>query len=593
MTITRELAPWIALASIPLALILPRLLRSPRSRAAAVMQRVLRGPVIMAAGMGTTFAMMEGARFGAQGAVLGAAIAYGAIWVGTILQIGWEGRAATLLERVRRSHACFGAGAALVALGAARLLLDEDGAMLRGEASTAAIAVGTLLLFGVWIRDSWLLHRTLGAGRDAKPIAEGGPVRAGETIYLGLGDERWIVEDRPGSPYRDGRSGALLFVGRLLEVLGRVSRIVLGRTVAVFVALIALHAALQPARPRERPRPSDIVPPPPPPPAPEPERTDTRTWVGWYPQPGPIIEDLDRDGTEDVIGLRWDSSRQAAALSVVATSGKTFKSLWSSEPIPAQWYSRATHLARSGEALFMTDSEGLLRVFDLRTGAVRARISAPRSDELCASPEGEEQVYAASWDPEAAGGLLVDARGNTESAKRPSWCRSSWERAQCPRKDGAPCSPAAWPPFLSQVAQWASPLEEGDVGLATAGRKHPKKDAPKGMDVLFGYDPKTRAKRFEAPIPFTDEELHRSPSLSHTMRAGRFFAYYQLRSGKWMLGARDGRTGEALWSQTPPRTEHGTEFRGMVATATRLYVALDSRLEVLDAATGASIGVIW
>ena len=71
------------------------------------------------------------------------------------------------------------------------------------------------------------------------------------------------------------------------------------------------------------------------------------------------------------------------------------------------------------------------------------------------------------------------------------------------------------------------------------------------------------------------------------------FAYYQQKSGEWTLGARDGKDGHVEWKLALPRAEMGTHFQSMHASEKRLYVALDHRLEVFDAATGASLGVIW
>jgi len=71
------------------------------------------------------------------------------------------------------------------------------------------------------------------------------------------------------------------------------------------------------------------------------------------------------------------------------------------------------------------------------------------------------------------------------------------------------------------------------------------------------------------------------------------FSYYQLKAGRWQLGAIALDTGETLWSIRPPRSEHGTDFSHMYAHHGRLYLALDWRLEVIDANTGASIGVVW
>lgn len=590
-----ELQPVIALVSCVLAVVLPYLLRSPRTRPTRALHLVLRAPAILAAGAGVTFGMRMGTAFGVQGAFLGVTAAYAARWAGAeLLGITVSKRHATVLERAQRNQACFGMAAGLVAFGSMRLVLPRGQSLFGNAPETAAITLGAILFMAVWLGDTWAFHRLLAWSRDAKPAAEPGDIHAAQTIHLGHGEERWVVAERPGSPYRDGRSGDIVIVGNLLEVIRRLAASLFGRALAVVIALVALFVSLSPRAPA--PVSVRMIDPPAKVDTPKPARAepkDTRTWLSWYPQPGPIIDDLDRDGTEDVVGLRWDGGHEEAALSVTATSGDTFKNLWRSEPIPSQWYSRATALVRSGESLFLTDSEGVCRIFDIRTGALRASVSTPPPEQLCGAPDGPDRAFLVSepvWKEE---GLLIDATGHLEKGKRPSWCRPRWEQAKCPRADGEPCTPAKRPPFLDEVAHQAESLEEGDVGLATAHRKFPQQDAPQSADTLFAYDPTTRAKRWEAPILMSDEPLHQNPKVSHTQRAGRFFAYYQLRSGKWILGARDGRSGEVLWSQSPPRTEHGTHFSAMRATKSRLYLALDSRLEVFEAATGKPIGCVW
>jgi hypothetical protein len=111
--------------------------------------------------------------------------------------------------------------------------------------------------------------------------------------------------------------------------------------------------------------------------------------------------------------------------------------------------------------------------------------------------------------------------------------------------------------------------------------------------MLWGYDPRSQQKLYAVPLPFEPEELHAEPHLEHAFAGGRVFAYYQLKNGQWRIGARDGKTGDVLWHRSPPRAQVGTHFQSMIATSARLYVAFDLRLEIFDAATGKSLGVVW
>jgi hypothetical protein len=77
------------------------------------------------------------------------------------------------------------------------------------------------------------------------------------------------------------------------------------------------------------------------------------------------------------------------------------------------------------------------------------------------------------------------------------------------------------------------------------------------------------------------------------MSSDRLVAFYQLKDGRWILGARDAHDGRAQWNREPPRAHFGTNFESLTATSQRIYVCLNWRLEVFDPATGESVGVVW
>jgi hypothetical protein len=81
----------------------------------------------------------------------------------------------------------------------------------------------------------------------------------------------------------------------------------------------------------------------------------------------PILVDIDSDGMQEVIGLRWDSTDESRALFVTAHDGASHRPLWSTDPIPSQWMSPQTQLVRSADVLFLNDSERRLHFHDVAT----------------------------------------------------------------------------------------------------------------------------------------------------------------------------------------------------------------------------------
>lgn len=163
----------------------------------------------------------------------------------------------------------------------------------------------------------------------------------------------------------------------------------------------------------------------------------------------------------------------------------------------------------------------------------------------------------------------------------------------CPSTDGAPCQPKDRPQSADKRIHSETVLEQGDIGLILGRKIKEPRRTDAVPSVFFGYDPSSKKERFETKLAFTDNDIHAEPDLETDLSSGRLYAYYQLKNGAWLLGARDAKTGEVLWHKNPPRAEHGTHFGSMKASTKRLYVRLNTRLEVLDATTGNSIGVVW
>ena len=131
--------------------------------------------------------------------------------------------------------------------------------------------------------------------------------------------------------------------------------------------------------------------------------------------------------------------------------------------------------------------------------------------------------------------------------------------------------------------------ETDDVGV---GLGHGEKNQGLGSE-LFGFDPTSCEIRWERRLAFTDNPLHESPQLVTEVTKERVYGFYQLANGRWLLGARDSRTGRVLWHREPPRAQHGSHFSSLTISEQRLYLGLDWRLEVFEPKTGESVGVLW
>jgi hypothetical protein len=180
---------------------------------------------------------------------------------------------------------------------------------------------------------------------------------------------------------------------------------------------------------------------------------------------------------------------------------------------------------------------------------------------------------------------LLGADGNSKPATRPKDCQTDRETTLF---SGAPqCQTKLRPTAIKRQALWIRTV--GDIGVGLGSERA---GAPYGT-ALVGFDPETCAIRWESPLAFTTDPRHENPQLETELTRERIYGFYQLKSGRWLLGARDTRTGKLLWSRQPPRAEHGSGTISLTATDRRVYLALDWRLEVFEAKTGESLGVLW
>ncbi|MBL8742082.1 MAG: PQQ-binding-like beta-propeller repeat protein, partial [Myxococcales bacterium] len=283
-----------------------------------------------------------------------------------------------------------------------------------------------------------------------------------------------------------------------------------------------------------------------------------------------------------IIGLRWDWADEDAALVVVANDGRTFRRIWETRPFRAQWASASNQLALSERRLFMTDSEGTVRVIDLDTGNVLARSAGTRMNEICVANDGSGQVWVSGEVDPFPRGWLFGEDAKLTPRDRPGWCVKG--PPACSGDEPTLCVPSARPAELAVGRARASVSRMAGIAVAVVTT-----DDDGGGSVI-AYDPHTLAVRWRRPLALSAEPMHAAPSFSHQQDGDVLFIKYQLESGRWLLGARDLVTGDVLWSKSPLAAA-GSHVPSMFAKSRRLYVRVNSRLEIIEGEKGTLLGV--
>jgi hypothetical protein len=483
----------------------------------------------------------------------------------------------------------------VIALGSALVVLGHG--MLETARASLALTVGAVLvLASLVLVAARRLMRVTAIARGVEKVTDPRDVATSIQVDLGVGEELWVSRTVKDDPYRGTACPETGVRGAVFDAQRRLTWTLLTEG-ALFVGglmlllVIALH---------REPTTADYAPPMPATIAPaeqapvaEPARS-----LAWYPLTFPVLADVDGDGQEDVVGLRWDSADESRALSLVATDGKTLTTRWRTEPIASQWANPQVRLVRSGDHLYVSDSEKLIHAFDLASGRelfpatpLPAEATLECGDERSGDPT---QAWLANqpWVISKRVGFLVKADdGFVPAQATPDWCLRPGELPRCSAKTPAEtvCETERGAPWTGFIE--VRDLQEGRLGIAV-GRSLKGDAPPAEPDRLAGYDPKTRHMLWEQPVA-VDAEAHDFPSVQVALAAGRAFTFYQLRNGHWELSARDARSGQPLWKVEPPRAMEGTSFDSLTVSAQGVYLALSNRMEVFDPATGASRGVIW
>ncbi len=469
-------------------------------------------------------------------------------------------------------------------------VLVVDAGLASGGLVAGAALGGVLALTALFVASVAAVRGLFALFAGLEPKADFEPGPGAQISDLGVGEGLWAEVGAGASPYRRGEGRSRAVRGSVIQaqrsIVGAAALeagLLLGGS-ALAAPLIGPWVARGPGAPVPPPAPPSRAPAPPAAPA----------SLSWYPSSGPtpLLFDLNDDGVDDMIGLRWNALAAERPLAVSAVDGATFRALWQTPFVEAQWGDRRLQIARSGASVFVSDSAGFVHTYDLGSGRERAAPVAAPADgfEFCAAPEGPARIWVQGGGPAFELGRLVDAEGAAVETKRPAWCVGRGYGSPTP-----PCEKGATGVCRSQRhARPKAPgflglasFEDGDVGV-TYGRLADRGEP--GRHYLAGFDPRGGALRWERPLAPPDEALHHD-SRTHVVAAGgRLFATSRRADGAWALRAYDGLTGAELWSKRLEGSAHGNDVAQTSASEARLYVTIDGALKVFDARSGVLLG---
>ncbi|HLK41046.1 MAG TPA: hypothetical protein VKU41_30050 [Polyangiaceae bacterium] len=309
--------------------------------------------------------------------------------------------------------------------------------------------------------------------------------------------------------------------------------------------------------------------------------------VGGPPMPAPI-----GGGVEGFVGrIRTQGSDD---LLVAGFDGTKLKPVWKVGPLGTYSQgSQATFTAVIGREVVVTDYRAVVHVYDVASGHELRKVTlTDRAKSMCTAPDGKPRVWVEVSD-ERNVVVDIDAATTTPMA-RPAWCPDrfafndcrGWTRRGPPRPScrGAEAAPKV--PGFEAV----NVVEEEDFAVAL-GKRHPGTAVP----MAVGFDPKTRAVRWQQPLSSGDPlSVAESSTLSvmDAVAGGRFVAPYQITSKAWHFTAFDARSGQRLWEVALQPLIGVDNPDGFGLSASRVYVMRTSSVEVYDAKTGALVGVV-
>jgi len=343
--------------------------------------------------------------------------------------------------------------------------------------------------------------------------------------------------------------------------------------------------------------------------------------LAWEPVArAPLVTFINGDGVEDVFGFFrvWDG-RSAWVAHAGAFDGATMKPLWQSEPLDPQLLKQPGIFPLAvvaGKRIVVADASPTLRVFDLGSGEKLSTLKVGGAVmDVCVSPDQPTRIWVKV---RGGGDTFVDlATDKSDSAPRPKWC------PELPyQREAAALPEMPTPKELAVVAtrnaeDAACERAFENAPLAHAACRVPLGPAHDGFlpayeltdgtsSVALGLkDEKPRVESRTSGSPWgrtfgsDDTKLKPVAPFVAELAFGRVYAVYERVYFDARLAALDARTGEVVWeaplvgSLPGPDGSGRGEARGLVATATRLYVVrAGGGLDAFEASSGKPVGSI-
>jgi hypothetical protein len=315
----------------------------------------------------------------------------------------------------------------------------------------------------------------------------------------------------------------------------------------------------------------------------------------WDTVAGPPLPVPGGAGAETIIGrIR---KRPGDDLWIAAFEGKKFAQTWAVGPFGtySQGY-RSTFTAVVGHFVVVTDYRANIHSYDVATGKeLHVLQLSDRVKAMCSAPDGKAEVWIEQNDERT--GMYDASTGTTSPASRPAWCPNDWSsslRNDCRGwlKRGAPVAQCKGGEAAPKVPGFEAlnVLQDGDVAVAL-GKKKPGTAVP----LAVGYDPQTKAIRWQHPVPSGDLASASESGTTGIMDAlsdGRFVTPYETTPRGWHFTAFDAKTGDRLWDIDLQKVFGVDNPEGFSLSPTRVYVMRTSSVEVYDSKTGAILGNI-
>jgi len=314
----------------------------------------------------------------------------------------------------------------------------------------------------------------------------------------------------------------------------------------------------------------------------------------WDTVSGPPIPVASASGPESVVGrIR---KRPGDDLWIASFEGAKLTQAWAVGPFGtySQGY-RSTFTAVVGRFVVVTDYRAYIHAYDVATGKELHSLQlSDRVKQMCSSPDGKPLVWIEQNDEKT--GIFDATTGTTSAATRPAWCPNEWqnERSDCRGwlKRGAPVAHCRGPESAPKVNGFEAlnVLQDGDVAVAL-GKKKPGTAVP----LVVGFDPQTKAIRWQHPVPSGDLATAAESGTTGLMDAlsdGRFVSPYETTPRGWHYTAFDARSGDRLWDIELQKVFGVDTPEGFSLSPSRVYVMRTSSVEIYDAKTGALLGTL-